>query len=316
MTVAAFRYTLKSVAAPQGRALWLYGGPEIASGDVYHPWQNHTSYNKGSVFSDIETIGYDYDAVFVNCPKQREESEGLLALALDRSRGFVMAAAANDAGGGRLQSMMEAYGIRPGTISKSKARVVWTMHAREAKREIVEQNLAHLAFTQLPMEGKNWWTVPGLFGWNKVDPGSRLLLESLPVLSGKVADFGCGFGYLAVTLETRYPALAIDAYDIDARAVKACARNGRKVNAIWQDIRSFEPKSLYDAIVMNPPFHSGREENMALGQTFIAKAWESLKSGGKLFLVANRHLPYEKTLHELSLLKQEGGYKIMTGKKA
>ena len=47
---------------------------------------------------------------------------------------------------------------------------------------------------------------------------------------------------------------------------------------------------------MNPPFHDGGTEDQALGQAFIRRAAEALRPGGTLWLVANRHLPYEATL--------------------
>ena len=301
--------------------MWLYGDPIIATGDVYHPWaeQAQALVQRGrAVFSDIDALGQDYDAVFVNCPKQREETEGLLALALDRSNGFVMCAADNDAGGGRLEGMMQAYGAVAQKLSKSKARVVWTIDARRADRALVKQNLAYLAPQQINLEGESWWSVPGLFGWDKIDPGSRLLLKHLPEnIHGKVADFGSGYGYLSVMLARNFQAVTkIDAYDADIRAVVCSARNGgEKINAVWQDICTLEAAPLYDTIVMNPPFHSGKEEKMVLGTIFIRKAWDSLLPGGRLLMVANRHLAYEKIVTDLTVAFEGEGYKIMTGQK-
>ena len=53
---------------------------------------------------------------------------------------------------------------------------------------------------------------------------------------------------------------------------------------------------LLDAVVMNPPFHVGRKADPALGRAFIAAARRVLKPSGALWLVANRHLPYETAL--------------------
>jgi 16S rRNA (guanine1207-N2)-methyltransferase len=169
------------------------------------------------------------------------------------------------------------------------------------------------------MEGKEWWSVPGLFGWDKIDPGSRLLLEHLPSdIAGKVADFGCGYGYLSVQLEQRYDAIqAIDAFDVDARAVTCCKRNGgEKIHPLWQDIRTLPESRRYDAIIMNPPFHAGKTEIQALGISFIHKAWRCLKPGGRLFLVANRHLAYEQTVPGLTLIVEAEGYKVLSGRAA
>lgn len=50
---------------------------------------------------------------------------------------------------------------------------------------------------------------------------------------------------------------------------------------------------------MNPPFHENGKEEKSLGQVFIRQAAAALRSGGTLWLVANRHLPYESELSAL-----------------
>jgi 16S rRNA (guanine1207-N2)-methyltransferase len=69
-----------------------------------------------------------------------------------------------------------------------------------------------------------------------------------------------------------------------------------------------------DFIVMNPPFHDGGAEDRRLGQAFIKKAAEMLRKGGVLWLVANRHLPYEAELKEafkrVNPVGDGGGYKL------
>ena len=50
---------------------------------------------------------------------------------------------------------------------------------------------------------------------------------------------------------------------------------------------------------MNPPFHTGRAADPALGLAFIRAAQRGLAPDGVLWMVANRHLPYDKLLHEV-----------------
>jgi 16S rRNA (guanine1207-N2)-methyltransferase len=47
---------------------------------------------------------------------------------------------------------------------------------------------------------------------------------------------------------------------------------------------------------MNPPFHTSRAADPALGQAFLQAGHSVLAPGGRLWVVANRHLPYENTL--------------------
>jgi 16S rRNA (guanine1207-N2)-methyltransferase len=51
-----------------------------------------------------------------------------------------------------------------------------------------------------------------------------------------------------------------------------------------------------DLVVMNPPFHQGRAAQPALGVAFIQAAAAMLAPSGSLWMVANRHLPYEGAL--------------------
>ena len=318
MISTAIRYALEQVEVPSGPSLWLCGEPEVPHADAYQPRQDRAQALLGKghkVFSDWEKIGRDYASVFLHCPKQRDESEGLMALAFDRSQGFVMAVAENDAGGTRLRKMMEAYNVPVFSEGKSHCRIVWTLAAPQADRAVIDQNLSQLAPRQVEMEGEAWWSIPGLFSWDRVDPGSQLLLQHLPPnLGGRIADFGCGYGYLSAKVANLYPSVKqIDAYDIDARAVFCCAKNnGDKVKAVWQDIASLKANPIYNTVIMNPPFHTGKEVDIELGQAFIQKAGECVKPGGRLFLVANRRLAYEHVVPGLESLHESGGYKILT----
>jgi 16S rRNA (guanine1207-N2)-methyltransferase len=68
----------------------------------------------------------------------------------------------------------------------------------------------------------------------------------------------------------------------------------------WHDVTTGLP-GPFDAILMNPPFHTGQATDVDLGRAFLKVAFASLKRGGKLLLVANRQLPYEAVLEASGL---------------
>jgi 16S rRNA (guanine1207-N2)-methyltransferase len=72
----------------------------------------------------------------------------------------------------------------------------------------------------------------------------------------------------------------------------------------------------YDVIVSNPPFHAqGRADRPDIGRAFIAAAADALNPRGRLWLVANRHLPYEQVLDarfaSVRIAAQDNGFKII-----
>ena len=84
----------------------------------------------------------------------------------------------------------------------------------------------------------------------------------------------------------------------------------------WADALSFAPASPADHVVTNPPFHRGREGDPDIGRGFITAAASMLGPRGQLWLVANRHLPYESTLQDafqsVEILGQTASFKLYT----
>lgn len=147
-------------------------------------------------------------------------------------------------------------------------------------------------------------TLPGIFSADGPDPGSVLLAGALPAdLGGKVADLGAGWGFLAREILNRPKVRRLDLVEAEADAL-TCARVNiadDRARFHWADATTWRPESLLDAVVMNPPFHAGREADPALGAAFIQAARRMLAPNGSLWLVANRHLPYDAVLSEAFL---------------
>jgi len=68
------------------------------------------------------------------------------------------------------------------------------------------------------------WSQPGVFSWDRPDPGSVRLLEVLPALQGEGADLGCGIGLLARAVLASPKVTALVCADIDGRAVTIAVR--------------------------------------------------------------------------------------------
>lgn len=81
-------------------------------------------------------------------------------------------------------------------------------------------------------------------------------------------------------------------------ALECARRNVVDPRAVfhWADATKWTPDQGIDSVVMNPPFHVGRASEPQIGQAFVAAAARILKGHGNLWMVANRHLPYEAEL--------------------
>jgi 16S rRNA (guanine1207-N2)-methyltransferase len=145
-------------------------------------------------------------------------------------------------------------------------------------------------------------TRPGVFSADGPDHGSVMLAAALPAdFKGRVGDLGAGWGYLSRAVLARPGVKHLDVVEAEAAALDCARRNVVDVRAQfhWADARTFRPEKLWTDVVMNPPFHNGREADPALGLAFIRAAQKGLAPDGVLWMVANRHLPYEPTLREL-----------------
>jgi 16S rRNA (guanine1207-N2)-methyltransferase len=247
-----------------------------------------------------------YDVAFVRLQRQRERHLGDLARALAALRpgGTLAVCGPNAMGGARLVEDLRAMGVAGIASSKRKCRLV--VAARPPALDLGKWTALDAPRHVAAIDA---WSAPGSFAWDRVDPGSALLLDLMPALSGRIADLGAGWGAL-----TRAIPGPVDAYEADARALDCLRKTAPAANAIWHDVATGLTAGPYDAIVSNLPFHDPRGENRALAEKFARAAHAALAQGGAFYAVANVHLPYEKTLDavfgRVERLGQRDGYKV------
>ncbi|MEQ7918101.1 class I SAM-dependent methyltransferase [Xanthomonas sp. WHRI 1810A] len=167
-------------------------------------------------------------------------------------------------------------------------------------------------------------SLPGVFSHGRLDRGSALLLENLDRLpGGHVLDFGCGAGVLGAAVKRRYPDSRVTLLDVDAFATASSqltlAANGLEAEVVTGDGIDAAPEHL-DAILTNPPFHTGVHTDYAASENLLRKARNHLKKGGELRLVANSFLRYqpiiEQHLGPCATMAEGQGFRIYRAKKA
>ena len=207
--------------------------------------------------------------------------------------GTLVCAGSNDDGAASLEKQVgKVFGLTD-TLSKFHSRVFWVTKGDDEPPSYW-RGLSGLQ----PVGDSSWLSKPGIFSWDRIDDGSALLARHLPDdLAGHVADFGCGWGYLA--RQMLQPTVThIDLIDAEHLALDAARANITDARASfhWLDLTREPAPATYDAIVCNPPFHTGRASTPALGQAILSAAARSLRPGGRFYMVANRGLPYEPML--------------------
>jgi 16S rRNA (guanine1207-N2)-methyltransferase len=134
-------------------------------------------------------------------------------------------------------------------------------------------------------------TDAGVFSPGRLDPGTRLLLDSSPgpPSSGDLLDLGCGYGPIACVLAKRSPGATVWAVDVNERALELCARNAAaaglsNVRCVLAGDPLVPPRLA--GIWSNPPVRIGKPALHDLLSAWLGR----LSDGGQAYLVAGRNL--------------------------
>ncbi|MBL9116841.1 MAG: class I SAM-dependent methyltransferase [Verrucomicrobiaceae bacterium] len=263
------------------------------------------------------------DVVLLMPDRQKDQTLASLARGLDllADGGTLVVSLHNDWGAKRFQKALAGVTGAVEMLSKHHCRVFWAQKSAKCDSPELAEWRQHGVLRRV-LDGK-YWSLPGLFSWDRIDEGSALLVKHLPDgLHGSVADLGAGWGYLSEQLLLKCPEVtSLDCYEADRDALEPLRRNlgnlpvKLRPRVLWHDVAGGIDRQKYDVIVTNPPFHEGRAADPHLGGKFIAAAATGLRSHGHLWLVANRQLPYEHLLDEafnhVRKVTEEGLYKVL-----
>ena len=160
-----------------------------------------------------------------------------------------------------------------------------------------------------------FYTSSNIFSRERVDPGSKLLADTMVVFEGsKVLDLGCGCGILGIVAKKICPEAEVWLSDVNELAIKYSKLNAELNNVDVKVVKSnvFENiNELFDIIVTNPPYTAGKE----VIQSFIQQSYEHLNSKGVFQLVATKKFRYVEALLKkyfdgFELFRKQGNYLI------
>lgn len=132
----------------------------------------------------------------------------------------------------------------------------------------------------------------GVFSKNKIDFGSKLLVESFLKYhtndkESDILDVGGGYGFIGITL-AKVTNSRVDIIDVNKRAVHLCERNIKlnEIDNCWTFLSNCYENidKKYDYIITNPPIRAGKEVVLKI----LSEAKNHLKPNGELWFVINK----------------------------
>lgn len=159
----------------------------------------------------------------------------------------------------------------------------------------------------------------GVFGYDRIDAGTKLLLlrAPAPAPTGNLLDIGSGTGAIALTMARRCPAATVWAVDVNERARDLCRSNAERNGVTNVNVCSPDdvPADVtFDTIWSNPAIRIGKP---AL-HTMLLRWLSRLSPAGEVVLVVHKHLGSDSLQAWLSgqgypttRLASSSGYRIL-----
>ena len=269
--------------------------------DVVQSFYPHYTAFSDLGYNCIPTLGENYAACLICLPRSKQQARALIAQAEAATPDGLILVDGQKVSG--IESVLREVRGRvqiQGTLSKAHGKLIWFKTPGDCFGDWAQPNSTQ--------NKDGFHTVPGIFSADAIDPASALLAASLPQKLGRVvADMGAGWGYLSSQIFTRDSVEKVHLIEAEQMALDCARRNiaDQRAEFHWADATTWAPAQTPDSVVMNPPFHMGRRGEPVLGQAFIAAAAAVLGPSGHLWMVANRHLPYESALNDLFVKVEE-----------
>jgi 16S rRNA (guanine1207-N2)-methyltransferase len=250
-----------------------------------------------------------FELVLLDAPRGREWVRHLLTLVAQvlRPGGRLLLAGPNRGG---IKGFIDDAGdlVGPCEVTRVKAGNRLAVAVASDQRVTVSEpwSTGGSQISEAIIRGRTirFATGPGVFSRGELDAGTRALIETMVIRSGEaVLDLGCGCGVVgAVAAQMGGKVVCVDSSAIALQATRTtCELNGviECMQVLASDGASAVRDRRFDLVATNPPFHQGLGVEHDAAQQFVRDAAHVLNQDGKLYLVANRFIRYERMMREL-----------------
>lgn len=321
MNDASIAELIKRLRETNGAGLWLADENHYAALPLLRPYagklnllsnrfdlaQYAQSLRLNCAFNDWHFAKEDvYQTIYLRICKEKPVNLHLIRQAhshLAPDGLLIISGEKNDGIKSLWQAAVEIFGQRPPLEKYGLAYV-----AQFRKSNHTPLHFADNIYHQLQIIG-TWkerpiFSKPGVYGWDKIDQGSALLIEQLPLAFPSqsqfdgILDMGCGYGFLTLAAANLTARRRV-ATDNNAAALECIARNAREWGLELEIIAGNcgdTVKEQFDLILCNPPFHRGFDVDADLTHRFLKATREKLAPGGSALFVVNSFIPIEKNL--------------------
>lgn len=169
----------------------------------------------------------------------------------------------------------------------------------------------------------NFTTDNGVFCKSEVDYGSYLLIKTVYklALGKRLLDLGSGYGPIGIVIKRFNPDIAVDAVDVNPRAVDLNILNANNNSTpidvyLSEDILTLNKS--YDTILLNPPIRAGKKVIYSLYE----KSQMILENGGSLYIVIQKKQGAKSSFDKLKelfndvrIIAKSSGYQIIQATK-
>ena len=158
----------------------------------------------------------------------------------------------------------------------------------------------HIFKTKIFDREYSFYTDNGVFSKEKLDFGTRVLLENIPLenIKGNVLDVGCGYGVIDIILGKIVDAEFLGV-DVNRRALHLAEMNKKenKLNNV-----NFVESSCYEnvdgkfnVIITNPPIRAGKK----IVYEIVMGAKDYLEKNGTLYIVVRKEQGAKSMIRDL-----------------
>ena len=305
----------------------------------YDLWQQCSDLNINCFFGDFDfsILDKNFDIAVYSISKERPVCHHIfnhISALLPPEGKFIVGGKKSEGVKGYFDKLTKQLGFT-GKLNKDKDIYTAQLEKHTATSKTLNtKNYAQLR-TEITLNQFEVASKPGLYGWNKIDKGSELLINTtsqylstanLPQ-SRSMLDLGCGYGFLTLSALLANEIFSLDqivATDNNAAAIDAATKN---INTL---IKTLNPpieckiiagdcgdsiQETFDLVLCNPPFHQGFSTSKDLTEKFVESAAKHTKQTGLAFFVTNAFIGIEKYakhhFKSYEMLENDGQFKVI-----